>query len=449
MDHDVGTTEIHWIESESLFATATDTRTSTNGNTDDNKEVVQEIDEDLCLDDLFIDPDPYETFTLQWKILYTREDDRGDDCIQDKSRESQNHNELETNTTTNKSTRSIVEIAAQITVVGNKAENGQILHSTGLTLWRATRSLTDYLVAVHNQHQKSLLQQHQSSQQQPQDTSNALSMSGNTTTIPYLNNSSACKVNNHTISVLELGCGLGIPSMLYHYYLSSSLLWSSTTTATVPATHTITIATDADIDTLQNLRQNLARVQNEQQELVSTTSSTDLAIRKNNTTNNHIITSQQLIWGNSTHIQSVLQTLQSYCNGLGQCSNPPSTTGRNSNTNIGNDEPSRTTTIDSVTSEQKFDILLGSDIIYVEHVVEPLFNTVSQLLSRHGVFLLAFARRNVSIDYVLSVAQQQGFLYEYKELTTVDNMATSSVNSSSSMEGVYIFRLRASECNRS
>ena len=451
MDHDVETTEIHWIESESLFATATatatatDTRTSTNGNTDDNKEVVQEIDEDLCLDDLFIDPDPYETFTLQWKILYTQEDDRIIDRIQDKSSKSQDHIELETNTTTNKSTRSIVEIAAQITVVGNKAENGQILHSTGLTLWRATRSLTDYLVAVHNQHQKSLLQQHQSSQQQPQDSSNALSMSGNTTTIPYLNNSSACKVNNHTISVLELGCGLGIPSMLYHYYLSSSLLWSSTTTATVPATHTITIATDADIDTLQNLRQNLARVQNEQQELVSTTSSTDLAIRNNNTTNKNIITSQQLIWGNSTHIQSVLQTLHSYCNGLGQWCNPPSTTDHNSNTNIGNDESS-TTTIDSVTSERKFDILLGSDIIYVEHVVEPLFNTVSQLLSRHGVFLLAFARRNVSIDYVLSVAQQQGFLYEYKELTAVSNMPTSSVNSSSSsMEGVYIFRLRASE----
>ena len=82
--------------------------------------------------------------------------------------------------------------------------------------------------------------------------------------------------------------------------------------------------------------------------------------------------------------------------------------------------------------------------------MEPLLNTVAQLLRPFdGVFLLAFARRNVSIDYVLSVAQQQGFVYEYQELTAIGGRSSSSSDtltttspSSSSMEGVYIFRLR-------
>ena len=88
-----------------------------------------------------------------------------------------------------------------------------------------------------------------------------------------------------------------------------------------------------------------------------------------------------------------------------------------------------------------FDVIMGSDIIYVEEIIEPLFDTVSQLLTLKdknknnnnnndgddnnddnddgdggggdndggGCFLLAYARRNVSIDLVLACATRYGF----------------------------------------
>ena len=225
-------------------------------------------------------------------------------------------------------------------------------------------------------------------------------------------------------------------------------------------TRTITIATDADNDTLQNLRQNLQRVQMEQETLNKATSVS--SINGTNTTPN-IITCQQLIWGNSLHIQSVLETLQLHYHCIEQQQTATATSSTSGDTPpppITTSTTTRTTTTSTTMNDttitcddvKKFDIILGSDIIYVEHVVEPLLNTVAQLLRPyHGVFLLAFARRNVSIDYVLSVAQQQGFVCEFKELTAIggggssssDALTTTSPSSSSStMEGVYIFRLR-------
>ena len=57
----------------------------------------------------------------------------------------------------------------------------------------------------------------------------------------------------------------------------------------------------------------------------------------------------------------------------------------------------------------QFDVILGSDIIYVESILTPLFETVSHLLQPDGIFILAYARRNVKIDRVLSTATQYGF----------------------------------------
>lgn len=64
-----------------------------------------------------------------------------------------------------------------------------------------------------------------------------------------------------------------------------------------------------------------------------------------------------------------------------------------------------------------FDLIMGSDIIYVEEILEPLWYTVSTLLSHDedndkrcaAAFWLAFARRNVSIDLVLEQARRNGF----------------------------------------
>jgi len=54
---------------------------------------------------------------------------------------------------------------------------------------------------------------------------------------------------------------------------------------------------------------------------------------------------------------------------------------------------------------EPFDVLLAADVIYEDEQVEPLVNTVATILRKpHGVFYLAFARRNVPIDKVISAA---------------------------------------------
>lgn len=73
----------------------------------------------------------------------------------------------------------------------------------------------------------------------------------------------------------------------------------------------------------------------------------------------------------------------------------------------------------------KFDTILGSDIIYVEDILDPLWETVSRLLVPNtGRFLLSYARRNVSIDLVLATATKYGFEWETPLVA----------------EGVFIFR---------
>ena len=94
-----------------------------------------------------------------------------------------------------------------------------------------------------------------------------------------------------------------------------------------------------------------------------------------------------------------------------------------------------------------FDLILGSDIIYVEEIVVPLWDTIDHLLARNstddgddddnnnnrsnnkGAFWLAYARRNVSIELVLTQAEKRGFVW------TIPDAA----------EGVYVFT-RGSRC---
>ena len=52
----------------------------------------------------------------------------------------------------------------------------------------------------------------------------------------------------------------------------------------------------------------------------------------------------------------------------------------------------------------KFDVLIAADIIYVEDILEPLFDTVVALMNEK--FLLSYARRNVKIDHVLACADR-------------------------------------------
>ncbi|CAI5717807.1 hypothetical protein KXD40_001135 [Peronospora effusa] len=86
--------------------------------------------------------------------------------------------------------------------------------------------------------------------------------------------------------------------------------------------------------------------------------------------------------------------------------------------------------------EDKFDIVLGADIIYEQEHVVSLFETAKYLLKpgrqlvesadkAASEFLLAYTKRNVSIDYVLDTAKNFGF--EWDE----------PIND----EGIYTFRL--------
>ncbi len=80
---------------------------------------------------------------------------------------------------------------------------------------------------------------------------------------------------------------------------------------------------------------------------------------------------------------------------------------------------------------ESFDVILASDIIYAMCVVQPMWETVQTLLKPDGVFLFAFARRQVavSINEVLEEGVKAGFEYEECEETSLeDNLF------------VYIFR---------
>jgi predicted nicotinamide N-methyase len=62
----------------------------------------------------------------------------------------------------------------------------------------------------------------------------------------------------------------------------------------------------------------------------------------------------------------------------------------------------------------KFDLVIGSDLLYVTSVIQPLFETIHELLEPDdGKFLMAHCSRrvgnDVTLDKVLTVAQETGF----------------------------------------
>lgn len=109
----------------------------------------------------------------------------------------------------------------------------------------------------------------------------------------------------------------------------------------------------------------------------------------------------------------------------------------------------------------KFDIICAADVIYEEEQIVPLIETVAALLKGNekkcsllinqfklkcvgysecvvdnlqGEFILAFARRNVSIDKVFAVAESRGFQWEVLE----EEDSKAAV-----MEPIYSFRLKS------
>lgn len=67
-----------------------------------------------------------------------------------------------------------------------------------------------------------------------------------------------------------------------------------------------------------------------------------------------------------------------------------------------------------ITQNQKYETIIASDIIYALSIVVPLWETIQTLLETDGVFVMAYARREVpvSIELVLKEATRFGFVYE-------------------------------------
>jgi len=67
----------------------------------------------------------------------------------------------------------------------------------------------------------------------------------------------------------------------------------------------------------------------------------------------------------------------------------------------------------------KFNVLLGSDLVYVSAVLVPLFETVSQLLTSDGIFVMAYCARRtadetkqVSLEDIFDEATRAGLSHE-------------------------------------
>ena len=77
------------------------------------------------------------------------------------------------------------------------------------------------------------------------------------------------------------------------------------------------------------------------------------------------------------------------------------------------------------TSGDRFDLLLGSDLLYVTKVIAPLFETVQSLLRPCGIFVMAHCSRRegneVELDMVLEAADDAGF--EHKVLDESDDIS--------------------------
>eukprot|EP00980_Cylindrotheca_fusiformis_P004559 scaffold975_cov90-Cylindrotheca_fusiformis.AAC.2 len=141
-------------------------------------------------------------------------------------------------------------------------------------------------------------------------------------------------------NVLELGSGLGLCGIM-SYLLGASKV----------------IATDGDLDVLQNLRYNM-----KQNDIPVHTSS---------------VSCPQLIWGQG------LKTFQ------------------------------------NVYSKQS--VILATEVFYVPDVVDPLWHTVDELLEPNGVFILGFCPHHVTIQEVLDKAEELGYTWTRPNISEGDD----------------------------
>ena len=199
-----------------------------------------------------------------------------------------------------------------IQIDGYHVDSQQIWNSTGLTLWRSSHYLCQFLVDRNDLFLCS-------------DANERCNTVGVTTT------------NKGQMNILEVGSGLGKCGILAHLLSKSN---------NIP---TNTLLTDGDTDTLKQLRRNV----------------------QTNIPNDASIECHQLLWGQ----EHAIQFLKRHTN-------------------------------------ERFDLIIGSDLLYVTSVIRPLFETVGELLQPNGVFVMAHCCRRVgnevTLEEVLDVACELG-----------------------------------------
>ncbi|KAL7463285.1 hypothetical protein ACHAXS_003659 [Conticribra weissflogii] len=174
--------------------------------------------------------------------------------------------------------------------------------------------------------------------------------------------------------ILELGAGLGLVGILAHRIVASS-----------PKSRVV--ITDGDTEALVYLRRNVERNR------VKRGRADD---ESNDQSNDHVgeVACRQLLWGRDTSL-AFLERQRG----------------------------------------EKFDVVLASDVVYSQVIIRPLWETVQCLLDPKGIFVFAYARREVpaTMEDVLAAAEEAGFRYEMCE-------------ESDEEEGIYIYTFRWKDC---
>mmetsp|Transcript_10130 Transcript_10130/g.24184 ORF Transcript_10130/g.24184 Transcript_10130/m.24184 type:complete len:339 (-) Transcript_10130:2182-3198(-) len=238
---------------------------------------------------------------------------------------------------------------------GFPSESEAIWTSTGLTLWRSAEFLCDYLVKHY----------------------------GNIVQLRNDDDNTPCRI-------LEVGSGLGRSGILMHLlaYASSSQQEEEEYAMTIcrQQPQQQVVLTDGDTDVLAQLRSNIQHNLELNAKLLMISDDDDRSSSCSHRKNKSDLSCHQLIWGKD-HAKAFVHHHRG-----------------------------QTTDDSKDNASSYFDVMIGSDLIYVAQVIEPLFETVQTLLHpKHGVFLMAHCVRRqgneVDLDMVLDQARKVGLQY--------------------------------------